>query len=110
MKHANTFAIFYGMSSQKSQTEWTASLSDLLRGYARVKTRDEYRPLNVDRSAIFSMDQALERLKKLMGVAMEWGQLASFLPEGWALEPARLYKVVTNNYLATGGSGDHQFL
>jgi hypothetical protein len=67
----------------KRQTEWTASLSDLLRSYARVKTRDEYRPLGIDRSAIFSMDQALERLKKLMGVAMEWGQLASFLPPSW---------------------------
>jgi segregation and condensation protein A len=64
----------------KRQTEWTASLADLLRGYARVKTRDEYRPLQVHRSAIYSMDQALERLKKLMGVAIDWGQLISFLP------------------------------
>jgi len=71
----------------RRRTEWTASLADLLRGYARVKTRDEYQPLLVDRSAIFSMDQALERLKKLMGVAMEWGQLASFLPEGWSIDP-----------------------
>ena len=69
----------------KRQTEWTASLADLLRGYARVKTRDEYQPLLVDRSAIFSMDQALERLKTLMGAALEWGQLASFLTEGWAV-------------------------
>jgi segregation and condensation protein A len=85
----------------KRQTEWTASLSDLLRGYARVKTRDEYRPLSVDRSAIFSMDQALERLKKLMGVAMEWGQLASFLPEGWALEPAKRRSAIASTFAAS---------
>ena len=85
----------------KRQTEWTASLSDLLRGYARVKTRDEYRPLGIDRSAIFSMDQALERLKKLMGVAMEWGQLASFLPEGWALEPAKRRSAIASTFAAS---------
>jgi segregation and condensation protein A len=85
----------------KRQTEWTASLSDLLRSYARVKTRDEYRPLGIDRSAIFSMDQALERLKKLMGVAMEWGQLASFLPEGWALEPAKRRSAIASTFAAS---------
>lgn len=85
----------------KRQTEWSASLSDLLRAYARVKTRDEYRPLQVDRSAIFSMDQALERLKKLIGVAMEWGQLASFLPEGWALEPAKRRSAIASTFAAS---------
>jgi segregation and condensation protein A len=85
----------------KRQTEWSASLSDLLRGYARVKTRDEYRPLQVDRSAIFSMDQALERLKTLIGVAMEWGRLASFLPEGWALEPAKRRSAIASTFAAS---------
>jgi segregation and condensation protein A len=84
----------------KRQTEWSASLSDLLRGYARVKTRDEYRPLQIDRSAIFSMDQALERLKFLIGVAIEWGQLASFLPEGWALEPAKRRSAIASTFAA----------
>jgi segregation and condensation protein A len=59
----------------KRQTEWTASLSDLLRGYARVKTRD--------------------------GVAMEWGQLASFLPEGWALEPAKRRSAIASTFAAS---------
>ena len=85
----------------KRQTEWTASLSDLLRGYARVKTRDEYRPLLVDRSAIFSMDQALERLKGLMGMAIEWGQLASFLPEGWAIDPAKRRSAIASTFAAS---------
>ena len=84
----------------RRRTEWTASLADLLRGYARVKTRDEYRPLLVDRSAIFSMDQALERLKALMGAAIEWGQLASFLPEGWTLDPARRRSAIASSFAA----------
>ena len=85
----------------KRQTDWTASLADLLHGYARVKTRDEYRPLHIDRSAIFTMNQALERLKNMMGVAMEWGQLASFLPEGWSLEPAKRRSAVASTFAAS---------
>ena len=85
----------------KRQTEWTASLSDLLRAYARVKTRDEYQPFQVDRSAIWSINQALERLKTLIGVAMEWGQLASFLPEGWALEPAKRRSAIASTFAAS---------
>jgi segregation and condensation protein A len=85
----------------KRQTEWTASLADLLRGYARVKTRDEYRPLQVDRSAIYSMNQALERLKTLMGVAIDWGQLISFLPEGWVMDPAKRRSAVASTFAAS---------
>lgn len=85
----------------KRRTEWTASLSDLLRGYARVKTRDEYRPLSVDRSAIFTMDQALVRLKKLMGVAIDWGQLSSFLPDGWGMEPAKRRSAIASTFAAS---------
>jgi len=85
----------------KRQTEWTASLSDLLRSYARVKTRDEYQPFQVDRSAIYSMNQALERMKTLIGAAMEWGQLASFLPEGWALEPAKRRSAIASTFAAS---------
>jgi segregation and condensation protein A len=66
-----------------------------------VKTREEYRPLQVDRSAIYSMDQALERLKKLMGVAIDWGQLISFLPEGWVMDPAKRRSAVASTFAAS---------
>ena len=85
----------------RRRTEWTASLSDLLRAYARVRTRDEYRPLQVDRSAIYSMDQALDRLKQMLGVAVEWGQLLSYLPDGWQIEPARRRSAVASTFAAS---------
>ncbi len=85
----------------KRRTEWTASLSDLLRAYARVKTRDEYRPLQVDRTAIYSMDQAIERLKQLLGVAVAWAQLMSYLPDGWQIQPARRRSAVASTFAAS---------
>ncbi|HUF88247.1 MAG TPA: ScpA family protein [Thermohalobaculum sp.] len=80
---------------------WTATLADLLRAYARVKGRDAYRPLLLDRSAILSMDAAMARLQRLLGLAMAWGQLVSFLPEGWLAEPAKRRSAVASTFAAT---------
>jgi segregation and condensation protein A len=85
----------------KRQTEWTASLADLLRAYTRIKTREEYRPLQVDRTVLYSMDQALDRLKRIMGVTIEWGQLVSFLPEEWRQEPAKRRSAIASTFAAS---------
>jgi len=71
------------------RTEWQAGLIDLMRAYARLKTRDEFRPFAFDRQGVFTMEQALERLRRMIGFAGEWTDLAVFLPEGWAADPAR---------------------
>ncbi len=85
----------------KRRVEWSATLADLLRGYARVKGRKEYRPLRVDRSAILSIDDAMARLRRMTGVTLEWGALASFLPEGWLVEPAKRRSAVASTFAAT---------
>jgi segregation and condensation protein A len=85
----------------RRHVEWTATLADLLRAYARVRGRDAYRPLQVDRSAIVTMDEALARLQRMLGVRLEWGQLLSFLPEGWLVEPAKRRSAVASTFAAT---------
>lgn len=66
---------------------YTATLLDLMQGYARIRTRDDFRPFVLDREKVFTMEQALERMRGLMGFAGEWGDLMSFLPEGWEVDP-----------------------
>lgn len=66
---------------------YTATLLDLMQGYARIRTRDEFRPFVMDREKVFTMEQALERMRGLMGYAGEWGDLMSYLPEGWESDP-----------------------
>lgn len=66
-----------------------ASLPELLRAYLRLHTRDAYAPDVIDRSEVYSMDRALERLRTLIGEASGWAQLESFLPEGWQAHPKR---------------------
>ncbi|MDT8343654.1 MAG: ScpA family protein [Thermohalobaculum sp.] len=85
----------------RRRTEWSASLSDLLRAYARVKTREEYRPLQIDRTALFAIDAALDRLKSLIGQTLDWGSLAAFLPEGWGLDPARRRSALASCFAAS---------
>jgi segregation and condensation protein A len=65
----------------------SATLLDLMRAYARIRTRDEFRPFVMDREHVFTMEQALERMRGLIGYAGDWADLTSFLPEGWNVTP-----------------------
>ena len=58
-----------------------------MQAYARIRTRDEFRPFVMDRDHVFTMEQALDRMRGLIGYAGDWTDLASYLPEGW--EPTR---------------------
>lgn len=69
--------------------EYTATLLDLMRAYARIRTKDEFRPFVMDRDHVFTMEQALERMRGLIGYVGVWSDLTSFLPEGWDTNPMR---------------------
>lgn len=68
---------------------YSATLLDLMQGYARIRTRDDFRPFVMDRDAIMTMEQALERMRELIGFAGEWTDISSYLPAGWETDPAR---------------------
>ena len=84
----------------KRQTTWSANLSELLKAYASVKTREEYKPLNFDPREVYSVEAALERLKGLVGQLPDWGTLASFLPEGWTLDPEKRRSAMASSFTA----------
>jgi segregation and condensation protein A len=66
---------------------WTATLLDLMRAYAMIRTKDEFRPFVLDREHVYTMEQALDRMRGLIGYAGDWATLTSFLPEGWEITP-----------------------
>ncbi|WP_309666160.1 ScpA family protein [Tabrizicola sp.] len=66
---------------------YTASLLDLMRAYARIRTKDEFRPFVMDREHVYTMEQALDRMRGLIGFAGEWADLTTFLPDGWTATP-----------------------
>jgi segregation and condensation protein A len=68
---------------------YSATLIDLMRAYARIRTKDEFRPFVMDRDHVFTMEQALDRLRGMIGFAGAWADLTSFLPDGWDGNPMR---------------------
>lgn len=68
---------------------YSAALIDLMRAYARIRTRDEFRPFVMDRHDVFTMEQALERMRSLLGYVGDWSDLESWMPEGWDAVPMR---------------------
>lgn len=80
---------------------FTATLLDLMQAYARIRTRDEFRPFVMDRKDLYTMEQALERLRPLVGYAGEWTDLLSYLPEGWELDPVRRRSATAATFAAS---------
>lgn len=80
---------------------YTATLLDLMQGYARIRTRDDFRPFIMDRDSVFTMEQALERMRPLMGYAGEWTDILSYLPEGWDMDPVKLRSATAATFAAS---------
>lgn len=83
------------------RTQFTASLLDLMQAYARLRTRDEFRPFVMDRMSILTMEEALERMRPLIGFAGDWTDLSSYLPSGWDKDPARRRSAMAATFAAS---------
>ncbi|KAJ56631.1 chromosome segregation protein ScpA [Actibacterium mucosum KCTC 23349] len=81
--------------------QYTATLLDLMQGYARIRTRDEFRPFVMDRDKVFTMEEALDRMRNLIGFAGEWTDLASYMPDGWGDDPVRRRSATAAHFAAS---------
>ncbi len=63
-------------------TEFNATLYDLLTMYAAIRERQGAATLQISPMKLYSMDDALERLGKLLGHVPDWTTLSQFLPDG----------------------------
>lgn len=87
--------------TRQRRITYGATLMDLLQAYARIRTRDEFRPFVMDRDAVYTMEQALERLRGLIGHAGDWTDILSWLPEGWQVDPARRRSATAATFAAS---------
>jgi segregation and condensation protein A len=62
--------------------KYEATLLDLLRAYGTQRQRKETSVLRIVPPELYSMDDALERLRRMLGRMPEWRDLATFLPTG----------------------------
>lgn len=86
---------------RRRRVSYTATLLDLMQGYARIRTRDEFRPFVMDRDSVMTMEEALDRMRGLIGFAGEWTDIMSYLPEGWSADPVRRRSATAANFAAT---------
>jgi segregation and condensation protein A len=86
--------------AREVKVTWSASLLDLMRAYARIKTRDDFTPLHLGRGPVYTMEQALERMRGLLGAAIDWVELAAWLPEDWRGAPERRRSATAASFAA----------
>ncbi|MEM6356595.1 MAG: ScpA family protein [Pseudomonadota bacterium] len=86
-----------------AETRWRADLAELLRSYARIRTRDAYRPLMVDkRESVMALEDARARLGRLLGgmSVPSWTRLEAFLPAEWLEAPIKRRSAVASSFAA----------
>ncbi len=83
------------------RVRYTAGLMDLMQAYSRVRTRDEFRPYAMDRDKVMTMEEALDRMRDLIGFAGSWTDLASWMPEGWSRDPVMRRSATASHFAAS---------
>lgn len=61
-------------------TTYNASLFDLLRAYGNIKQRTEASTLKINATTLYSMDQAVQRLRSILGKIPDCVTLEAYLP------------------------------
>jgi segregation and condensation protein A len=75
---------------------WDCELYDLLKAYGAIKGRQVPREYAVRRRPVFSLEEALDRLEAMLGTALDWTVLSSFLPDGITDEDFRRSSVASS--------------
>ena len=86
---------------RRKTVHYTANLLDLMQGYARIRTKDDFRPFVMDRDSVFTMEQALNRMRGLIGFAGYWTDIASYLPDGWSENPKKRRSATASTFAAS---------
>ncbi|WP_291731002.1 ScpA family protein [Leisingera sp. F5] len=80
---------------------YTANLLDLMQAYARIRTKEDFRPFVMDRDSVFTMEEALDRMRHLLGFTGDWTDLISYLPDGWHSDPVRRRSATAATFAAS---------
>ncbi|MBA3676988.1 MAG: segregation/condensation protein A [Sphingosinicella sp.] len=60
---------------------WRADLYDIISVYGSIRARGEPAIHVVGRRPVMTLEEALLRVERLLGITMEWASIESFLPE-----------------------------
>lgn len=80
---------------------YTANLVDLMQAYSRLRTKEEFRPFVMDRDSVFTMEEALTRIRGMIGFAGSWTDIQAYLPEDWTEDPTRRRSATAATFAAS---------
>ncbi len=79
---------------------YVADLYGLLRAYAAIKARGEVTDYQIRRRPVFTMEDALRRLERMVGFVPDWTSLKQFLPPGM-IDKALSKSALASTFAAT---------
>ncbi len=77
---------------------WQADLYELIAAYGQVKARGIPVMHVIARRKVMTLDEALALVARMIGVAMDWADIASFLPHD--LEPEYRRSAIASSFVA----------
>ena len=80
---------------------YSANLLELMQADARIRTKDDFRPFVMDRDSVFTMEEALERMRALIGFTGSWTDMLSYLPDGWHKDPVKRRSATAATFAAS---------
>jgi segregation and condensation protein A len=78
---------------------WTTDLYDLISAYGIVRARNEPAVHVVARRPVMTLDEAIHRLERMVGMRLEWTALEAFLPE--TQDPDFRRSALASSFVAT---------
>jgi segregation and condensation protein A len=63
------------------KSAWQVELYDLISAYGMVRARSEPAVHIVSRRPVMTLEEALQRVERLLGATVDWSDIRSFLPE-----------------------------
>tara|TARA_B100000945_G_scaffold313655_1_gene310066 strand:- start:720 stop:1481 length:762 start_codon:yes stop_codon:yes gene_type:complete len=98
--------VFYGGSSKglriKYNINYTSNLFDLLKSYSQIlKSKDQIKNLTIEYSELFSVDQALKRMKEMFGNITEWTNFLNIIPSMIDSNNIINKSIVSSNFVAS---------
>jgi segregation and condensation protein A len=81
------------------RSAWQADLYDLISAYGIVRARGEPAVHVVSRRPVMTLDDAIQRLERMIGTRVEWTRLEAFLPE--TPDPEFRKSALASSFVAT---------
>lgn len=86
--------------STEVQSIYDVSLFELLSAYGGIQARAQHGVHVVRRRPVMALDEAIERLQRLLGTSLDWAELSRFLPHDLADE-GYARSVLASSFVAT---------